>query len=269
MRGQENFKKIYKEFQDIPFTHERIGGSLNKLTAYNMIVADGRFNEYIIPYRPLDNLDALLKFLELYGKVIVKLVSGSYGQSIILVEQYNDYYKLSEGQKSVLANKHDFLAFINKLVKNGQFVVQQYIKSRTLANAPFDIRVRLVKNREGKWTIVKIYPRVGDINAIATNIASGAAMKEWDIFFKNNFPHEDFEKTNQRLQKFSIEFSRCFQEMIKDNLDDIGLDIAIDSNMKFWLIEVNVNRVATSFIEFEVAEHAIPYAVSLVRKRYK
>ena len=78
----------------IPFTSHSIG---NKLSVYNRIMRAKEFEQYLIPFYKLTNVQMCFDLIKRYEKVIIKPLSGHQGGGIVFFEKDGiEQYKMNE-----------------------------------------------------------------------------------------------------------------------------------------------------------------------------
>ena len=269
MRGHQPFQKIYDEFVDIPFTNDRKGGSLSKLEAYDLIASSGCFGEYLIPYHEINDADIIWDYLDRYHKVVVKPLEGSFGSGVIYIGKLQDqYFEIIMGKTRNIASCSELSALFAKIMEaSSEFLVQKYVASRTPDGYPFDIRVHTSKNRLGIWSLAGTVVRIGPVNSIVTNVVAGGSTCDLSTFFPRVFDKDKYQEFYERLIMFALLFSTYFESLIGENIDHIGLDLAVDEQMQIYLIEVNVNRVNLfPLFQLHTARHMVQYATYLAEK---
>ncbi|MBO0992234.1 YheC/YheD family protein [Bacillus sp. SD088] len=267
LRGIKGYKTIYEELEGIPFTNEFFGNSISKLEVYDKLSSTNLLEDAIIPYQRVDRVKDIFHYIQHYGRVILKPEVGSFASGVHYIEKKNalDYF-VAIGEKETHFNELTLGQYLRELIKKGPFIVQQYIETRTMDDQPFDIRVHMMKDGNGEWSFVNIYPRIGIHNAVISSTGNGGYIGEILGFLKRNFKEVDAGKLKEKIEKISLEICTLVENSYDINNSELGLDIAINrENSKPYIIEVNVNKPGIIYYEFEVANHAIPYAIHLAK----
>ncbi|QKY70999.1 YheC/YheD family protein [Lentibacillus sp. CBA3610] len=264
LRGMQGYKFVYEELEDIPFTNEFFGNSISKLEVYDKLTSTGKIDDAIIPYQKVDRIKDIFKFINKYRKVILKPEVGSFAKGVHFIEKQDiDDFFVAVGEHEKYYNEVSIRNYLRKLIKQGTFIVQEYIETRTLEGQPFDIRVHMMKGDNGEWSIVNSYPRIGFYYAVISSTSKGGYIGELSGFLDRNFSSK---KIKEDIKFITLRCSEIFDNLYDEHLSEIAFDIAIDKEMKVYIIEVNVNKPGIIYYDFEVAKHAIPYAISLVEK---
>ncbi len=264
-------KQLYTEFENIPFNNYTRGGSSNKSVVYKKILNGGRFKENIIPYEKINNEDTVITYLHKYNQIICKSETGRAGMTVYFIESVNSNYKVTLLKETKILNYFELMDLIKeKMLEDGaDYIVQPFIKSTTLDGNPFDLRAHMMKDGTGKWSIVKIYPRIGSISAKVSNLHLGGSTCELKNFLAKHIFVDNIPEFRKKLQKFSIDFANYFEGLLDDSLSEMGLDIAVDENLNIWLFEVNTNDVDKMNLKYEAADFAISYGKYVVEQSRK
>jgi hypothetical protein len=255
-------------FDRIPFTSHSIG---NKLTVYNRINRAKKFKQYLIPFYKLTDVQIFFNMIKLYKKVIIKPLSGHQGGGVVFIEKFGiNHYKINHAELKSSINEKQLLDLISHKMQEQDYLIQQFITSQTKSGHVFDFRLHVQKNGEGKWVITSIYPRIGRLGTITSNMGSGGYSTYLDIFLKTEFGDSWYD-IQRYLEQFAIRFSNHFDSLYDNELDELGIDVGIDENQKLWLFEVNWRPGPPNIfnVELDVAKNTILYAKYLAdRNKY-
>ncbi|MBS4215104.1 MULTISPECIES: YheC/YheD family endospore coat-associated protein [Neobacillus] len=252
-------------FDRIPFTSHSIG---DKLSVYNRINKAKKYSEYLIPFYKLTDVQIFLNMINHYKKVIIKPLSGHQGGGVVLIEKYGSHqYKMNAAEVQSSLNEKQLLDWISHKIQEKDYLIQQFITSQTKSGHVFDFRLHVQKNGEGKWVITSIYPRIGRLGTITSNMGSGGYSTYLDIFLKTEFGDSWYD-IQRYLEQFAIRFSNHFDSLYGNELDELGIDVGIDENQKLWLFEVNWRPGPPNIynVELDVAKNTILYAKYLADK---
>ncbi len=261
-KGEQIFEYLYDR---IPFTSHSIG---NKLTVYNRIKQGKEFEQYLIPFYELTNVQMFFDMINCYKKVIIKPLSGNQGGCVDYIEKYGeDQYKVNEAGLVSSINEQQLLDFISRKMQDWKYLVQRFITSQTKSGHVFDFRLHVQKNGEGKWVITSIYPRIGRLGTITSNMGSGGYSTYLDTFLKIEFGDAWYD-IQRYLEQFALSFSSHFDSLYNESLDELGIDVGIDEAQKLWLFEVNWRPGPPNIfnVELDVAKNTILYAKYLAEQ---
>ena len=136
------------------------------------------------------------------GKTVLKPVRGHHGEDVIGVEKKGKYL-VHIGRKKLHFRKQKLLKFVENLMKKRPMLVQKFIECRLKTGEPYDFRLHLQKNREGKWTATAIFPRIGSKERLITNLSQGSQMVELASFLRREFGDEG-PKIGKQLEEFAL-----------------------------------------------------------------
>ena len=263
----EKAEQIYDYLSDrIPFTSHSIG---DKLSVYNRILQAKEFEQYLIPFYKLTDVQMFLDLIKRYKKVIIKPLSGHQGGGIVFFEEFKkEHYKINEAGVISFINEKELVDMLSHKIHEQEFLIQQFISSQTKSGHVFDFRLHVQKNGEGKWAITAIYPRIGRQGSITSNMGSGGYSCYLDVFLKTEFD-DSWYNIQRYLERFAIMFSNHFDSLYDSkSLDELGIDVGIDENQKLWLFEVNWRPGPPNIfnLELDVAKNTILYAKYLAEK---
>ncbi len=253
----------------IPFTSHSVG---DKLSVYSRIEKGKDFQQYLIPTVKLTDFKSLMDMINLYNSIIMKPVSGHQGGGILFLEKQDNHdFKVSELGNAVIYNERELLDIISLRIKDQEYLVQKYICSRLKSGHVYDFRLHVQKNGEGEWVVTTIYPRIGALDSITSNLSSGGYTAFLDHFLEKEF-HNEWFNMKRLLEHFSLSFSNHFESLYDGiTFDELGIDVGIDENQKLWLFEVNWRPGAPIIFnrELDVALNTIHYANYLATNNKK
>src|SRR5699024_3246229 len=214
--------------------------------------ATGQLNDVIIPYQAVSKTYDIFQYIRKYHSIIIKPSVSSFAKGVHHIEKLSDDNYLVV-QKDAEATYSDIALrkYLNQLINSGTWIVQQYINTRTIDNHPFDLRVHMMKDGNGKWKIAHIYPRVGVNRAI--------------MLVKRNFDEKYVETIEKKITSVSHRITKTFAKLYTHRFHELALDLALNEQQNPYLIEVNVNKPGVLNYEFDVARYVIPYAIYLAK----
>ncbi len=240
----------------IPFTSHPIG---DKISVFERILKGKDFAQYLIPSEKVLSLPRVFELIDEYKELIIKPVAGARGIDVISIKKKDNLYELKENKNTITLSKTDLEDKLANLIKDDDFLAQPYIESKTKEGFSLDFRLHVQKSREGMWILTTIFPRIA-ANGIVTNIHSGGYVSPFTIFLETQFGNEYY-NMKRYLERFSILFANHFDSLYKDPLDELGIDVCLDTKGKIWILEVNW-RPGTPVLfhgEIDVAKNTILY----------
>lgn len=253
----------------IPFTSHSVG---DKLNVYKRIEKGKEFKQYLIPTVRLTDFKSLMNMIDLHAKIIMKPVSGHQGGGILFIEKQDNHdFKVSEVGNTKIYKEKELLEMVLLRIRDQEYLVQKFICSRLKSGHVCDFRLHVQKNGEGKWVVTTIYPRIGSLGSITSNLSGGGYTAFLDSFLQKEF-NDDWFDIKRMLEQFSLNFSNHFESLYNGvKFDELGIDVGIDENQKLWLFEVNWRPGAPIIFnrELDVAINTIHYANYLATNHKK
>ncbi len=248
----------------IPFTSHSIG---NKLDVYYKIKNANLFAQYLIPYLEITKPQDVLKFLTHYNEIVIKPLNGHQGQNILYISGNGKRINVQQNKKTLVMNRTEFENFIKDLIKNMSYFAQVFINSKTKRGLATHFRLHTQKNAEGEWRLTTIFPCIAQ-QGIVANLSNGGYTMMFEEFIKQEFDNEYY-NIKRYLEVFSTNFTKHFDSLYDNRLDELGIDVGLDKNHKIWIFEVNwrPGTPPTFSLELDVAKQMIRYARYLAEKK--
>ncbi|WP_175614588.1 YheC/YheD family protein [Piscibacillus halophilus] len=253
-------RKLRKQ---IPFTSFVFG---DKFNLPKTLVKNRKFAELLAPFKVVNEEYIIHNFLRDNDKAVIKPIRGARGENIYFVQKKGDRYRVTERKNTVIMNKENFSNLIQEKILPNNYIVQKYINARTKNDEPFDFRAHMQKNGEGKWQITKIYPRTGSSNSIQIDLIKGGKLRNTEEFLIHEFGEKEGKDLDNKMKKLAMDLSFHIDKLHGLAIDEMGLDIAIDVNKRFWLHEANIGP-QTFAHENERAANVVAYSKYLAKNR--
>lgn len=211
----------------------------DKWAKTNVMLGDSALGTYIPLTKKLSRL-SLKQMLQTYRMVYVKPTFGSMGRGVMRVEQTGDgkyNYQLKGTRKAFLT----FSGLYRSLLKDTRgksYLVQKGVHLLTYENRAYDLRVVVQKSPSGGWEATGTVARVAHPGKVVTNGSQGGTILPAEQVLQ---PHASPMQRDQLLSQLDrIGISTMKRLRIKfPQLKEIGLDVAIDKNLRPWILEVN------------------------------
>lgn len=228
---------------------------INKWKMYQRL----RSNPDLLPHLPKTFLykkpKDILKYLKELGTIYVKPLSGSQGIGIEKFIAEHDHYcvKFRQNKKNTtiqFSSDTELLDYVKSKFKSKNFIIQQQIDIEIEKNHPLDFRIALIKDQSGQWEDVGMVGRKGKKGSGISNLSSGGRMQNAQSLILTLFNLSEAEAWSIR-QKMSEIAIKAAKEIDKyDSIFKSGVDIAIDRDLRIWIIELN-NR--SPYLKFSKA----------------
>jgi glutathione synthase/RimK-type ligase-like ATP-grasp enzyme len=183
------------------------------------------------------------KFIDRHHKVILKPIHLSRGRGICIIEKVASQYKVVDFRckKPTIYKLYNdqylknFFAVYSDLFN--KYLIQKYLCLAKIADSPFDIRVVMQKGSQKEWGCTGIECRVSN-NGYLTNISRGGYALPLDEALRQAFP-ADTTLLMRQIHELYQNICR-YMDTSGEHFAEFGLDLAIDTDQRLWLIEANV-----------------------------
>ncbi len=220
---------------------------LAKLQTFDALRKNPKLN-YILPETiPYKDVNDLKIALNKYHSIYLKPDALSKGKGIFRVKKISDteysveYRTAEENHKFTLTNLSNLENVMAPFYeKGGGYLIQQEINKAPFDNSDFDLRVLFQKNWQGTWHISGISGRISAPDSVITSPRSGGRVENFEVILKRTF-NETYDTPNgiySNILYYGKEICSSIETEFGDCVE-LGLDIAIDTNKRIWIIEVN------------------------------
>jgi len=204
-------------------------------------------NEFIrahIPATSYMTRASLMRMLSRYGMVYIKPKNGSFGRGVIRITKQGLRYTSHAGLAVTSYTSFDALYdAILKRTKGERYIVQKGVHSLRYHGKVFDFRVVVQRSPQGKFEVTGIAARISQGGRVVSNGGGGGAVGTVDSLLN---PHQR-NIAMPRIHKLSLAVMHQVRKHWPSQ-KEIGLDIALDYNLKPWLIEFNARPDHRMFI---------------------
>ncbi|WP_322903145.1 YheC/YheD family protein [Paenibacillus sp. SGZ-1009] len=234
----------------------RIQHELSQSTAWSSLV---------IPTIAYTGSDSLLTMLTQEQDIILKPDQGRQGKQIVRITKTDKQSLIWRSGDTVLQVAPDGLQQLaQSLIGEQPFLVQRYIDSTTEQRQPFDCRLHIQRDQHGQFVITRIYVRYGQPDAVTSNLEQGGQTADWMEWLYRYRAHIA-EQSIAQLPELGIRLACYIDDLYDYQLDELGIDLAVDAAGKWWFYEANT-APQTREHEAERAVHTIGYAQHLAQR---
>ncbi|MBW7452610.1 YheC/YheD family protein [Paenibacillus sepulcri] len=183
--------------------------------------------------------ETLRSMLNEYKMVYVKPDQGTFGSGVIRVEKLENHYTYQLGTR--IRNFSGFEAMaasLQTVIKSRTYLVQRGIHLLKHKGRRFDIRVMVQKNDRHEWESTGIIGRLSHPSKIVTNYHSGGTPMTIERLMQSHLTKVQTRNLKSRLRKLGVSVARQLQNDYP-RLKELGVDVAVDTSFKPWILEVN------------------------------
>lgn len=244
--GVHTFRRL-KDFRNRYSTTTYLSRPLaNKWTMYQILSENEAIRSHLPATVRYNSMSELIRFVKKHKLVYIKPRNGTGGRGILRIEQIgNDlFYLEGRNQHRVIlspyrATEKQLVIKLNSMRLNPDFVVQQGIPIKLKDGRVHDYRLLIQKNGNGDWEVTGCAGRIGPYRSITSNLHGGGSAVSMEKLLALRFAsQEKIEKIKKEIYSFAYELAE-FLETKFGKLCELGMDIAVDPNGGFWLLEVN------------------------------
>lgn len=236
----------------------------SKWAKTKVILQNQSLSLYVPDTRKYD-LDVLREMLALYTMVYIKPDRGSYGIGVMRAEQRSVALSPSTAQldnamtpSEEVEQPEDKIMYILRFGKSAEifftpeemhqaivsriqgrmYLIQKGIDLLRHQDRPFDLRVLTQKTPSGVWETTGLLGRVAAPQKIVTNYHNGGSILSVNKLLKEHMSHSDASLAIDQLKIMGVQIAQQLESSYP-GIKEIGLDVAMDSHMDMWLLEVN------------------------------
>jgi len=208
--------------------------SSDKMAKTNILLKSSYLSLYV-PQTKAMTRTSLVSMLERYRMVYVKPKNGSLGRGVIRITKSGNLYKAHiERTVSVYTSYESLYRRIMSHTKGETYVVQKGVHTLKRGGRIFDFRVVVQRSPRGGFEVTGIAGRVSQSGRVVSNGGGGGAVGTIDSLLSARQRRIVLPK----IESLSIAMMHQVRKRYP-GLNEIGIDIAIDGQLKPWIVEFN------------------------------
>ncbi|MGO4369814.1 YheC/YheD family protein [Paenibacillus sp. MCAF20] len=210
----------------------------DKWAKTKILLRNGELRHHV-PMTKLFGKQSLYGMLQKFGMVYVKPTGGQMGIGVMRVEAYRGKFTYQNGLRKASFGSYE--ALYHALVRETRgktYIVQKGINLLKHKGRPFDIRLMVQRSPYGGWEATGTLGRVAHPRKIVTNGSQGGSIYPTARLLKK---YSDAGYRNRLLRHMDYIGLVTAKQLraAYPGLRVIGLDLALDKQMKPWILEVN------------------------------
>lgn len=216
----------------------------HKWRIYRLLRLDEAGNAHLPESHPLTNLGQVARMLHRYPMVYLKPNGGSKGMGIVKVN------RLAGGRFSISYRRgtHNLQltaaswAEAQQMVRRGMFarsyVIQEGLSLARYHGRPFDVRVTLYKNGNGKWIPSGPAAKIAGRGSITTHVHNGGHIVPLTRALRHAFG-EQADQVREKISEVSVSIAEAVERVTRLELGELGVDIGVTANGRVAMFEAN------------------------------
>lgn len=214
--------------------------TVSKWTKTKWLLSDPWVKTFV-PETMLFDKNALELMLKVHKVIYFKPTNGTGGNKIMRIEQpssgtYHIQYNIN---KTSLSSFKELFKELRAFANGRSYLLQQGISLARTNGNPFDLRVMVQKSNSNVWIPTAIFTKIGKPGKVVTNYHQGGKLSTLKETLEGaNYSDKQIMDTKKKLGELGVEVGKCFDNN-KEGMRELGLDVAIDQDDHFWILEVN------------------------------
>lgn len=219
----------------------------NKKEVISALSKSPIINKYIPETNLLESKADLTNMFKLYNALYLKPTDSRLGSGIIRVtkslSQKTYTMQYYEHDKKLMKYKTYNIQALWKKIRQQMipcpYIVQQAISLAVISTCPFDCRVLVQKNLQGRWQISGLGIRVaGHSQSITTHVPRGGRLGKPASVLQQAFPEQKSIQIEQHIHRLSLAVAKQL-EQDHHLLGEMSIDVGLDRNGYPWVFEAN------------------------------
>ncbi|MFD0588371.1 YheC/YheD family protein [Paenibacillus sp. GCM10027627] len=242
-RVQHFLKETKLKYATIAFNEK----FLDKAEVFEALKKDASLERYLPESHSLRNFATLRNMCTRYSNVFLKPIRGSLGKGIIRIsnlegESYQALYATPAGtRKQTYPNLTRLYTTLSVKMKSVRYQIQQGLQLIEIQKRPVDFRALVQKNGAGEWVITSIVARTAGSQHFVSNLARGGTLSTVSAAVAKSNMSGGISRldTAGRLRNAALNIAKGIDTHIPAHFGELGIDLALDTSGKVWLLEVN------------------------------
>ncbi|MFX3631272.1 MAG: YheC/YheD family protein [Candidatus Pristimantibacillus sp.] len=238
----QHFLKEVKQRHQTTIFNEKF---LDKSEVFDALKKDDSLSRYLPESHSLRSFTTLKAMSSRYSNVFLKPVRGSLGKGIIRVSRlengsYQALFATASGsRKQQYPSLLKMFATVSSKMKTVRYQIQQGLPLIEIQNRPVDFRALVQKNLTGTWSLTSIVARTAGNHHFVSNLARGGTLsKVGEAIARSNISAGKADAST-RLRHAALLIAKGIDTHIPAHFGELGIDLALDTTGKVWLLEVN------------------------------
>ncbi|GAB6926654.1 spore coat associated protein SpaC [Paenibacillus sp. JCM 10914] len=245
---------------------------LDKSDVFEALGPDVKLQKYLPESYLLSGYPTLKKMCAAYSTVFLKPVRGSLGKGIIRIshQENGTYQTMTTSLEGIRKNTYSSLpklfSSLSSKIKKTRYQIQQGLNLIRINRRNVDFRALVHKDKNGSWAVTSVVARIAGGNHYVSNLARGGTLSPVkDALAMSGIPTSAKQALPAKMNKAALEIAHGLETAIPYHFGELGIDLAIDTNGRIWLLEVNSKPSKSENAPLNAASKIRPSAVRLIQ----
>lgn len=239
----QHFLKEVKSRYGSHFFNEKF---LDKTEVFDALAHDPSVAKYLPESHLFRNFLTLKTMCSKHPVVFLKPITGSLGKGIIRIsrQEGGGYQTLTTQvggtRRQIYPGLAKLYSSLSGKMKMTRYQIQQGLTLIEADHRPVDFRALVQKNQLGKWSVTSIVARTAGSQHFVSNLARGGSLSTVkEAVARSTLPAGIKGKIALRLRTAALNIAHGVDSQIPAHFGELGIDLALDSSGRIWLLEVN------------------------------
>ena len=265
----QHFMKEVKSRFNTPIFNEKF---LDKTEVFEALGRDEKLKKYLPESYLLKSYPVLKRMCASYPTVFLKPVRGSLGKGIIRITRQDDgaFQSVTTSPEGTKSKQYSSLSkLFNSLsgkIQKNRYQIQQGLNLITINKRNVDFRALVHKNKKGKWSVTSVVARIAGGNHFVSNLARGGTLSGVkETIAMSKIPLSAKKTAAKRMEQAALDIAKGLEDAIPAHFGELGIDLAVDTSGRIWLLEVNSKPSKSDNAPLNNAYKVRPSAIRLVQ----
>lgn len=249
-------------------------GLPNKWSVFQTLKRHPSLRPFLPKTAKVSSTEAILSQLAIEKKLVLKPLWGAHGKGIFFLKKAKHAIAIHthhSGSKitKTMPLKH-FKRWLHTINAAQNYMMQSFLPLMNDRNEPFDVRILVQKNRQGKWQETGRGLRIGKQGNYVSNLHNGGKIISFNEWLLRTPPVRKHRAMKQ-LDAI-IALLPPLLEKRHGPLFEIGIDVGIDQSGNCWVLEANSKpgyRTILKTTNKKLFERPLQYCLYLHRLKSK
>lgn len=266
-------RKILRKYPGVKFFNPAFFG---KWKTHQLLSKHETLCRYLPETRLYTSMADIWEMLARHRTVYIKPCGGSSGKGIIRITSSShgfitDYRSARQLKSVEFTNRNDLQNLLSVRIGERRYIIQQGLELAKFNGNPFDVRILMQKNHQGRWLRTGMAVRVAGQQNFITNLHAGghAARISWVLpraFANPELTH----KILNEIKRLCLLIASWVSTEYNPLFGEIAVDLGINELGKVWIIELNAvpgrsvfRRIGATGIQSQAVSRPMEYAFFL------